>query len=210
MTRWDAVKWCIAKHESTNHQYDKYLPYEFHLKMVERVFEKFKHLLPKKLYVTSYEAHRNMWEEADITLQVIELACWGHDLIEDTRTNYNEIKEALNIWGGYGGNDFVAELIYALTNEKGRNRDERGNDKYYEGIRAVRGADFVKLCDRIANVQYSKMTGSSMYEKYKKENPSFISKIVGRDYVAGGEDTYIYKEMIEYLNNLFSDGDTTE
>ncbi len=70
-----------------------------------------------------------------------------------------------------------ADIIYALTNEKGRNRAERGNDKYYEGIRNTPGAIFVKLCDRIANVQYSKMTKSRMFEMYKKENPEFMSKV---------------------------------
>jgi len=54
-------------------------------------------------------------------------ACWGHDLIEDCRVSYNDVKDALG--------QEAADIIYAVTNEKGKNRKERANDKYYEGIR---------------------------------------------------------------------------
>jgi (p)ppGpp synthase/HD superfamily hydrolase len=118
------------------------------------------------------------------------LASFGHDLIEDTRVSYNDVKKVL-------GED-AADIIYALSNEKGKNRKERANDKYYTGIRNTPGAVFVKLCDRIANVQYSKMTGSSMFEKYKKENIDFM---VGLGRRVGNA----YEEMYQYLINLFED-----
>lgn len=148
------INWIIEQHSSTNHFYDKYLPYEFHLRMVAHVAKQ-----NIKLIEMSCEGDIESWVE-DITL-----AAFGHDLIEDTRVSYNDVKEVL----GYT----AAEIIYAVTNEKGKNRKERGNDKYYEGIRNTPGAVFVKLCDRIANVQYSKMTGSRMFEMYKKENGEF-------------------------------------
>ena len=97
------------------------------------------------------------------------LAAWGHDLIEDTRTSYNDVREVLG--------HTPAEIIYAVSNEKGKTRKERANDKYYQGIRSTPGAVFVKLCDRIANVQYSKMSGSRMFEMYKKENSNFIQQL---------------------------------
>jgi hypothetical protein len=68
-------------------------------------------------------------------------------------------------------------------------------DFIYEDIRNTPFATFVKLCDRIANVQYSKMTGSSMFEKYKKENLHFKSKL----YVEGQLD-----EMWNYLEDIFN------
>ena len=124
------------------------------------------------------------------------MACWGHDLIEDTRVSYNDVKEQLG--------ESAADIIYSLTNEKGKNRKERANDKYYEGIRNTPGGVFVKLCDRIANVQYSKMTGSRMFEMYKKENLEFTKALGlrgdGVDY-PGHE----YYKMYKYLNNLFND-----
>lgn len=170
----DKIKWCIDKHNETNHMYDTYLPYEFHLRMTNLVAQQWKHLLNEKL---AYEC---------------VLATWGHDLIEDTRVSYNDVKEVLGVE--------VADIIYAVTNEKGKNRKERANDKYYEGIRNTPGATFVKLCDRIANVQYSKMTGSRMFDMYSKENDNFLTSL---GFVEGQHNTL--EKMSDYLKNLLKD-----
>lgn len=174
--------------------YDTYLPYEFHLRMVHNVGQQFKHLLSGEEYSTGDIIANPMMQVS--TRHACMLACWGHDLIEDTRVSYNDVKDHLG--------QEAADIIYALTNEKGKNRKERANDKYYEGIRNTKGAVFVKLCDRIANVQYSKMTGSRMFEMYKKENSEFTKALGlrgdGVDY-PGHE----YYKMYQYLNNLFKD-----
>lgn len=86
----------------------------------------------------------------------------------------------------------VAEIVYALTNEKGRTRRERANDKYYEGIRNTRFATFCKLCDRIANLEYSLSKGSDIASMYSKENPHFIRAIYNEE----------YKEMFDHLRGL--------
>jgi (p)ppGpp synthase/HD superfamily hydrolase len=185
----DKVDWCIEQHLKTNHQYDRYLPYEFHLRMVVQVCKDFKHLLPEMLLTREDSCYHNSFETIDETQTAIELACFGHDLIEDTRVSYNDVKSKL----GYN----VAEIVYAVTNEKGKTRSQRANDKYYEGIRNTPGAVFVKLCDRIANVQYGKMTKSRMFEMYKKENEHFI-KMLGRH-----TDNKELEPMFEYLDKLF-------
>lgn len=174
------IQWCIDQHRNTNHYYDKYLPYEFHLRMVVQVAKDFIYLVEK-----SGEG------DIDILIEDIIMACYGHDLIEDTRVSYNDVKEVLG--------ETAADIVYAVTNEKGKNRKERGNHKYYEGIRNTPYAVFVKLCDRIANVQYSKMTKSRMFEMYKKENNQFVEKI-GWD----SSNTHPYFPMISYLQNLFN------
>jgi (p)ppGpp synthase/HD superfamily hydrolase len=166
------IQWCIDQHTKTNHMYAEYLPYEFHLRMVHKVGEQFQHLLP--------EAVRHL----------VLLSLWGHDLIEDTRANYNEVVKHLG--------SFVADIIYALTNEKGRNRKERADERYYKGIRDTDYADYAKVCDRIANVQYSKMTQSSMFKKYKTENIEFM---IGCGYILG--EVHPYEEMFVYLIDLF-------
>ena len=166
----DKIKWIIDQHKKTNHFYDEYLPYEFHLRMVVEVANDNIHLV-------------HSWIKSHVIL-----AAWGHDLIEDTRTSYNDVKNIL-------GED-VADIVYALTNEKGKSRKERANDKYYEGIRRTPGAVFVKLCDRIANVQYSKMTKSRMFDVYKNENEEFIKNL-------GGDDGQ-YEEIFTYLKSLMS------
>lgn len=176
------IKWIIEQHNSTNHWYDEYLPYEFHLRMVAQVAKDFIHLVPDS----------NDGEIGD--REAITMAAYGHDLIEDTRVSYNDVKEVLGFQ--------VAEIIYAVSNEKGKNRKERANDKYYEGIRNTPGAVFVKLCDRIANVQYSKMTKSRMFEMYKKENTEFTKSLGLR----GDRVEYPgheYYKMYKYLINLF-------
>ena len=147
----EKIKWVIAQHKNTNHMYAEYLPYEYHLRMVVGVFERFKHLVE------------------EIRREDVKTVCFAHDIIEDTRVTYNDVKFAL---GAY-----VADLVYALTNEKGKTRKERANDKYYEGIRSEKYGIFVKMCDRIANVEYSKMSGSRMFEMYKKENEDFIESL---------------------------------
>lgn len=182
------IEWCIDQHRNTNHYYDQYLPYEFHLRMVNQVAQNFKHLLDdKKDYFTGNPINRDEY----VTLRdACLLATWGHDLIEDTRVSYNDVKVHLG--------QEVADIIFAVTNEKGKNRKERANDKYYEGIRNTKGAVFVKLCDRIANVQYSKMTKSRMFEMYEKENENFIGQL-------GGHPSHELHSMFNYLINLFKD-----
>ena len=182
MNKQEKINWIISKHEDTNHMYDVYLPYKFHLLMVVEVFKRFKYLLDSSV-------------EGDIedALETIELAAWGHDLIEDTRTSYSDVSHKLG--------KSSANIIYALTNEKGRNREERANDRYYDGIRSTPYATFVKLCDRIANVQYGKMMGTSMFTKYKKENDHFMRHL---GYIGIPMITNTYKPMFEYLIDLFN------
>lgn len=201
MTHREKIDWCIQQHEKTNHYYDNYLPYSFHLRMVVQVFEDFKHLLhllPNNLFVDSYEVYRGIWEDTDRTFEVVELGCYGHDIIEDTRTTYNDCLNSLKV-GNYLRTE-VAEIIRAVTNYgRGRDRNERMPDFVYDDIRNTPGAVFVKLCDRIANVQYGKLTKSSMHKKYKNENPHFL-QMLGVDV----EDHQL-KPMVDYLNDLFKD-----
>ncbi len=156
------------KHKSVNQKYDDF-DYDYHLNMVYEVAKKFIYLIEK--------------EEQENVLA----ACWVHDIIEDARETYNDVKKETN--------ETIAELAYALTNEKGRTRKDRANDTYYKGIRETKNASFIKMCDRIANVQYSKSTGSRMFDVYRKENENFVSKI----YVPECE------EMVMHLNSIFNE-----
>lgn len=181
MTYEEKINWCIEQHTKTNHWYDTYLPYEFHLRMVSQAAIDFIHLIPDS------NDGESMYRDC------VLLGAWGHDLIEDTRTSYNDVKEQLG--------QRAADIVYAVSNNKGKNRSERANDDYYTGIRLTQGAIFVKLCDRIANVQYSKMTKSRMFAMYKKENDNFMKKL-GYD---PASDLIQYNEMFIYLINLFND-----
>jgi len=184
-------EWCIEQHKNTNHMYDVYLPYEFHLRMVNNVFRDFCHLLDyTKDYFTG-EDFVSMGRGQVTLIEACSRASWGHDLIEDTRVSYNDVKNNLG--------PEAANIIYAVTNDKGKNRKERAGVKYYQGIRDTPGAVFVKLCDRIANVQYGKMTKSRMFEMYKKENSDF-EQYLGR-YTSNKD----LEPMFVYLKNLFNE-----
>lgn len=152
-------QWAIDQHRSTNHIYDRYLPYEFHLRMVAcevRIH-----------YTTLYNTRIGY-------LSLIE-AAYGHDLIEDARVSYADIVEKQSM------SKSVADIIYACTNNKGKNRGERANAEYYRLIRETPGAQFIKFCDRIANVRYGLLTGSPQYEMYAKENQHFIDEVYTPD-----------------------------
>lgn len=183
---YEIQQWSIEQHRKTNHMYDKYLPYEFHLRMVHQVAMDYKYLLDN---TKDYFTGELIQSPRELSLrQVCINATWGHDLIEDCRISYNDIFNNIG--------EAEANIIYAVTNEKGKTRKERANDKYYEGIRNTPGAVFVRLCDRIANVQYSKMTQSRMFEMYKKENPDFIRSL-------GWTPDHEYSAMFGYLIELF-------
>ena len=144
------IAFAINAHAKTNHTYDGN-PYSVHLSMVAMVGVKFIHLIPQQ------------------SRQDVLDALWLHDTLEDCRLTYNDILKI--------SNEKVAELVYAVTNEKGRNRKERANEKYYKGICETEFATFIKLCDRIANVIYSSKTKSRMFEVYKKENEYFLKSL---------------------------------
>lgn len=134
-------------HREANHLYDG-KPYTYHLCIVNEVALKFIHLIPGA-------------EQEEVLA-----GGWVHDVIEDTRQTYNDVKTATS--------KPVAELAYALTNNKGKNRKQRAGSAYYMGIRSTRHATFIKLCDRVANVRYSINEGSSrMAQVYVNEHPEF-------------------------------------
>ena len=92
------------------------------------------------------------------------------EITEKTQVRYNEEQALL-----------ATEIVYALTNDKGRTRAERAGEKYYKGIRETPYAPFVKLCDRLANITYSCSgegpKGTRMKEVYKSEMPHFLPAI---------------------------------
>ena len=117
----------------------------------------------------------------------IFFAAFYHDSIEDARLTYNDVMKIAEEQMDKEQAFLATEIVYALTNEKGRNRAERANEKYYEGIRAVPYAPFVKLADRLANTSYafSKGTADSlrMSKVYREELPGFLAslKVEGED-----------------------------
>ena len=152
-------------HASINQKYHDQ-PYAYHLQMVATIAQHYIDLIPEK--------------DRDEVL----CGCWVHDVIEDTGQTYNDVKRNTN--------ESIAEYAYALTNEKGRTRKDRASYRYYKGIKEYKHAAFIKLCDRFANVKYSKEHGSSMYAQYQKEMFYFKIHLEDERYER------LWNDLIEY------------
>ena len=153
-------------HENVNQYYDGDKPYAYHLDKVA-----------KEVY--TYGHHVLVGEEDFLPLF---MGAWFHDSIEDARVSYNDVKKIGLKLGLTEEQTFLAaEIVYALTNEKGRNRKERAGKRYYEGIRNTPYAPFVKMCDRAANIRYSCGCYNSrnlrMAKLYEDEMPYFTRSI---------------------------------
>lgn len=160
-------------HEAVNQKYDHGLPYGFHLKLTAS-------------YVSRYGC---LVAESDTDILILYAAAYLHDTIEDARLTYNDIIQFISDFceANPSGSEIdtlqivkqVPEIVYALTNEKGRNRKERANEAYYRGIRVTKFAPFVKMCDRLANIQYSVLffLSNRMLNVYRLEYPGFIRLI---------------------------------
>ena len=152
-------------HESVGQTYDNTLPYGHHLSMVADAAIKY--------------GHEVIDDEADI-LPVI-FAAYYHDGIEDARLSYNDVKTVARKFMDDGHSVMAAEIIFALTNDKGRSRKERAGEHYYAGIRETPYAPFVKLCDRLANMTHcfnrTDDTNRRMRQVYAGEWTHFIQAI---------------------------------
>lgn len=123
---------------------------------------------------------------------VMLCAGWLHDSIEDTTRSYNDIKKVF-------GTE-VAEIVFAVSSELGRNREER-NKKTYPKIRGNPSAIALKLADRLANVEYGLINGGKI-DMYRSEFSSFENGI--RDYPADNEDpriTTMWKHLAALLRS---------
>ena len=153
-------------HSDVNQFYGNGLPYSYHLDSVAKYAIKYGHLVCDR--------------QQD--LLPLMFGAYFHDSIEDARLSYNDVsKIALSIGLSEEQAYMGVEIVYALTNEKGRTRKERANERYYEGIRLTPYAPFCKMCDRLANLAFSTQqrdkSNIHMLEVYRNELPHFITAI---------------------------------
>lgn len=147
-------------HEEVNQHYDEH-PYFYHLNKVAN-------------NVAAY-VPEIVTKQEDIL--PIMFGAYFHDSIEDARLTYNDVMKIAKTLMSDEQAFLAAEIVYALTNEKGRNRHERANEKYYKGIRDIPYAPLVKACDRLSNYEFAKSTKSRMVKMYELEMEEFISHI---------------------------------
>jgi (p)ppGpp synthase/HD superfamily hydrolase len=153
-------------HRSVNQLYGNNLPYSYHLdKVVDEVRE---------------FGHEVCASEEDVVPMIF--GGYYHDSIEDARLTYNDVLRVARKYMDKEQAFDAAEIVYALTNEKGRNRAERASDVYYAGIRSTPYAPMIKLADRFANISFS-ISGTDkdsdrMKNAYLKEMPHFINSLI--------------------------------
>lgn len=103
-----------------------------------------------------------------------------HDSIEDTDVSYNDIRMKFG--------EEIAEIVYRVTDELGRNRAER-KAKTLPKIAESPDAIIIKLADRIANLRNP--TKKGMYAKEYKIFKDFL-------YTPGHADD-MWKELDELV-----------
>jgi len=159
-------KYAFDCHQSINQLYDE-KPYSFHLEMVVEIANNFIFYIPEK--------------DRDVVIS----GCYIHDCIEDTGVDWYDVMIHTNVK--------IANLSCALATKLTGNRKERFSNEYYKGIREEKYATFVKLCDRIANVEYSvKSDNQNLFKMYKKEYNHFKEMLY----------TDEYEDMWNYLDSL--------
>ena len=147
-------------HDDVNQKYDHVLPYGFHLKMTVSYVSRYGYLVAET--------------EADIL--ILYASAFLHDTIEDARMTYNDVVKFLKEFKGGG---FVLPEGVRQHLEDQVPEIERANDLYYQGIRQTKFASFIKICDRLANIQYTMMFvfANRMLDVYRREYPEFIRSI---------------------------------
>jgi len=121
----------------------------------------------------------------NITDENILVAAWLHDTIEDTTATYSKIEKRFN--------KEIAEIVYCLTDELGRNRKER-HEKTYPKLKKNKKAIVVKQADRLANIKTGLREGNDLLYMYIKEYPEFRKQLKPH-----GGDKKMWKELDDLL-----------
>lgn len=150
-----AKKFAIRAHGDQKYSTD--FPYAFHLQAVENILMTF-----------------GIYDE------VIRIAAWLHDVLEDTDTTYEDIHTMFG--------EEVADIVAAVTEPKGGNREWR-HAQTYPKIAKNKWAIILKLADRIANVE-----AGGKIEMYRKEHAAFKRAL----FIYYGAAT----SMWEYLDSI--------
>lgn len=148
-------------HEDVNQLYGRHR-YEFHLHLTNDILQK------------------SLFSIANLNIddaKILTFVSAFHDTIEDTRNSYSSIQRiAVDFLESEKNSIIAADAVLALTSNKGKNRKEREGIDYFNGILNTPYAPIIKVCDRIANMYFSKVSNNtSLLSMYKKELNDFIN-----------------------------------
>lgn len=152
----------VAEQAHIQQKYEN-MPYMVHLKEAQEVLKRFGISIDNEKEFSQEKAH-------------VIIATWLHDTLEDTILEKNHIE--------YQFGKEVADLVWRVTDEKGKNRKERKLATYPK-IKGNVQATIVKLADRIANVEsalkFKKQGKEGFYQMYKKEWKEFYDFLYFKD-----------------------------
>ena len=109
------------------------------------------------------------------------VAGYLHDIIEDTSLSYNKVKRTYGLE--------VAEMVYCVTDELGRDRDEK-KAKTLPKTASNPDAIIIKLADRIANIEHG-----GKVDMYAKEFGQFKGAL-GLNTPKGAEQMWDHLEKL--------------
>jgi (p)ppGpp synthase/HD superfamily hydrolase len=180
MTLSEWRQYCYNRHDvEVNQKYGNdviKLPYSFHLYAVEAQAQKFKHIIMGSEPISTI---------TDIKFDMVAKGCIGHDLIDDARLCYSDIKRMTG--------KHVADIIYLCSDMRGKSRSERHSDEFFKELAKNERAVFVKLCDVIANSLFGVTTNSDMVNTLKSEYSKFKELCYYPQ----------HEEMWEYLASIY-------
>lgn len=127
------------------------------------------------------------------------LAAFLHDAVEDSDLTHEDIRKEF-------GSD-VADVVWAVTDEPGRNRAER-HAKTYPKIKANPLAIMVKLADRIANVRNCLEENPRLLRMYLKEWAEFKAGMTGSGPAWPPEAVDMWKHLERLIHCGSADTDT--
>ena len=166
--------WASDLHSKNGQTWANGQPYRAHLESVENVLLRFGFSDPE-----------------DATHQVLRLAAWAHDLVEDTDVD----RITLRILQGPD----VERLVWSVTEEPGVNREERHGKTYQKIMASAPWAIVLKLADRISNVEASLAHGPErLLKMYRNEHGGFRAALYRTDDITA--------DMWTHLDGLISRG----
>jgi guanosine-3',5'-bis(diphosphate) 3'-pyrophosphohydrolase len=146
------------------------------------------HLMQVAMVLPRFGFHPGVGSEADQQrARNLILAAAMHDVVEDTSCTREDVAEVFG--------EAVALLVYAVSNEPGKNRRER-HAKTHHKLIEIADAMILKLADRIANIETCHATKSPLLGMYRREWPDFKLKLKSA--------TKAPPEMWTYLERLIA------
>ena len=189
----EVAVFAIEKHMASNCRYANG-PYEGHLHQVHSFACKYMELLLNCLPL-SIDSQNYL---SATTQVIIRKAAYCHDLLEDCPISYKDLVREVGVE--------VSEIVYAVTNELAKTRFEKAL-KTLPKTAEIPFATYIKLCDRIANVQFSAKSleskdtsvnkiGRAMMDNYLKEKDVFNA-------ILGAEHYKTFSNLFDDLNRSY-------